>query len=41
MMKTKPFRSARRFLALACLGTALIAGSVLTASAQAAINFRV
>lgn len=41
MMKTTPFRSARRFLALACLSSALIAGSVLSTSAQAAINFRV
>ncbi|EPM0022064.1 TRAP transporter substrate-binding protein [Citrobacter farmeri] len=41
MMKTTPFRSARRFLALACLSSALIAGSVLSASAQAALNFRV
>ncbi|PLL89009.1 C4-dicarboxylate ABC transporter substrate-binding protein, partial [Klebsiella michiganensis] len=41
MMKTKLLRSARLFLAFACLGTALIAGSALTASAQAAINFRV
>ncbi|MEG2398557.1 MAG: TRAP transporter substrate-binding protein [Citrobacter sp.] len=41
MMKTTPFRSARRFLALACLSSALIAASIVSASAQAAINFRV
>lgn len=41
MMKTTPFRSARRFLALACLSSTLIAASIVSASAQAAINFRV
>lgn len=41
MMKTNPFRSARRFLTVACLGTALIAGSALTSFAEAAINLRV
>lgn len=41
MMKTTPFRSARRFLALACISSALIAASIVSASAQAAINFRV
>ena len=41
MMEIKQLRSTRRFLALACLSTALIAGSVVTSFAQAALNFRV
>ncbi|POT57822.1 C4-dicarboxylate ABC transporter substrate-binding protein [Citrobacter amalonaticus] len=41
MMKNKPFCSARRFLAFACLSTALIAGSAVTSLAEAALNFRV
>lgn len=41
MMKTTQFRTAGRFLAIACLSTALFAGSVVTSFAEAAVNLRV
>ena len=41
MMKMTQFCSARRFLAFACLSSALIAGSAVSALAHAALNFRV
>ncbi|MCS4270867.1 MULTISPECIES: TRAP transporter substrate-binding protein [Raoultella] len=41
MMKMKPFCSVSRIFAVACLGTALLAGGAVTSLAHAALNFRV